>query len=95
VRLPCVHCDRACRASHHQTVPVHDEAPRVEARAGTRLPAGDVGHPADDGHAVLTLAGDEDLGIGVALVDQVLTRQQVAPFLRLGSERVSGVLSHF
>src|SRR3954469_3003771 len=67
----------ARRAGHHLTVPVHREAPLVEARAFTRLPAGVLGHRADDGHAVLTLAGDEDLGIGVALVDQMLTRQQI------------------
>jgi transposase len=73
----------ARRASHHLPVPVHHEAPLVEARAGTRLPAGVLGHRADDGHAVLAQTGDEDVGIGVALVDQVLTRQQVAPLLRL------------
>src|SRR3954452_6605117 len=73
----------ALRASHHLTVPVHREAPLVEALAGTRLPAGILGHRADDRHAVLALAGHEDLGIGVALVDRVLTRQQVAPLLRL------------
>src|SRR5512142_1778786 len=51
----------ARRASHHLPVPVHHEAPLVEARAGTRLPAGILGHRADDGHAVLAPAGDEDL----------------------------------
>src|SRR4051794_25996356 len=71
------------RASHHLTAPVHREAPPAEAGAGTRLPAGVLGHWADDRHTVLALAGDEDLGIGVALVDQVLSRQQVAPLLRL------------
>src|SRR3954451_19001918 len=65
----------AQRASHHLTVPVHREAPLVEAGAGTRLPAGVLGHRADDRHPVLALAGDQDLGIGVALVDEVLTRQ--------------------
>src|SRR5512135_2439310 len=60
----------ARRASHHLPVPVHDKAPLVEARAGTRLPARVLGHRADDGHAVLAQTGDEDVGIGVALVDQ-------------------------
>src|SRR3954470_12503708 len=59
----------ARRAGHYLTVPVHREAPLVEAGAGTRLPAGVLGHRADDRHAVLARAGDEDLGIGVALVD--------------------------
>src|SRR5512135_100908 len=36
----------ARRASHHSPVPVHHEAPLVEARAGTRLPAGALGHRA-------------------------------------------------
>src|SRR5690349_9665788 len=43
----------ARRASHHLTVPVHREAPLVEARTGTRLPTGVLGHRADDRHAVL------------------------------------------
>src|SRR3954451_24978114 len=50
----------ARRASHHTPVPVHREAPLVEALAGTCLPAGVLGHRADDRHAVLALAGDED-----------------------------------
>src|SRR3954462_14161768 len=43
----------AHRASHHLTVPVHREAPLGEARAVSRLPAGVLGHRADDRHAVL------------------------------------------
>src|SRR4051794_25692694 len=42
----------ARRASHHPTVPVHREAPLVEARAGARLPPGVRGHRADDRHPV-------------------------------------------
>src|SRR3954447_9830778 len=38
----------ALRASHQLTVPVHREAPLVEALPGTRLPAGVLGHRADD-----------------------------------------------
>src|SRR4051795_6694062 len=38
----------ALRASHHLTVPVHREAPLVEARTGTRLPAGVLGQRADE-----------------------------------------------
>src|SRR5208337_1140602 len=64
----------ARRASHHPPVPVHDKAPLVEARAGTRRPAGVLGDRADDGHAVLAPAVDQDQGIRVPLVDQVLTR---------------------
>src|SRR5512135_1808952 len=52
----------ARRASHHLPLPVHHEAPLVEPRAGAGLPAGVLGHRADDGHAVLAPAGDEDLG---------------------------------
>src|SRR4051812_42984947 len=48
----------ARRASHHTTVPVHREAPLVEARAGTRLPAGVLGHGADNRHPVRAQAGD-------------------------------------
>src|SRR5512135_50568 len=59
----------ARRASHHLPVPVHHEAPLVEALVGTRLPAGVLGHRADDGHAVLAQTSDEDVGIGVALVN--------------------------
>src|SRR5512135_1511303 len=73
----------ARRASHHLPLPVHYEAPLVEPLAGAGLPAGVLGHRADDGHTVLTLAFDEDMSIGVTLVDQVLTRQQIAPLLRL------------
>src|SRR5512147_1484008 len=71
----------ARRASHHLPVPVHCKAPLVEPLASAGLPAGVLGHRADDRHTVLTLAVDEDVGIGVTLVDQVLTRQQVAPLL--------------
>src|SRR4051794_41724420 len=39
-------------ASHHLTVLVHREAPLGEARAGSRVPAGVLGHRADDRHAV-------------------------------------------
>src|SRR3954466_2409979 len=46
----------ARRASHHPTVPVHREAPLVEALAGARLPAGVLGHRADERHTVLALA---------------------------------------
>src|SRR4051794_23920898 len=60
------------RASHHLTVPVHREASLVEAGAGAGLPAGILGHRADDRHAVGAQAGDQDQAIGVALVDQVL-----------------------
>src|SRR5512135_605485 len=35
------------------------------------------------GHAVRARAVDQDLGVGVALVDQVLTREQIALLLRL------------
>src|SRR5262245_41594818 len=55
----------ARRARHHPTPPVHHEAPLVEAGAGPRLPAGVLGHRADDRHAVGAEAGDQDPGIGV------------------------------
>src|SRR5262245_21656267 len=42
----------ARRAGHHLTIPVHHEAPLVEALAGAGLPAGVLGHRADDRHAV-------------------------------------------
>src|SRR3954465_14985522 len=73
----------ARRAGHHTTVPVDREAPLVEAGAGTRLPAGIRGHRADDRHPVRAQAGDQDQAIGIALVDRVLARQQVATLLRL------------
>src|SRR5512135_367913 len=73
----------ACRAGHDLPLPVDLEAPLVEARAGASLPARVLGYRADDGHAVLALAVDQDLGVGVALVDQVLTREQIALLLRL------------
>src|SRR3954452_20413967 len=47
------------RASHYLTVPAHREAPLVEARAGTRLQAGTLGHRADERHALGARAGDQ------------------------------------
>src|SRR3954465_1505714 len=41
------HALLARRACHHLTVPVHREAPLVEALPGARLPAGVLGHRAD------------------------------------------------
>src|SRR5512135_221275 len=61
----------ARRASHYLPVPIHHEAPLVKTRAGAGLPAGVLGDRADDGHAILTLALDENVSIGVTLVDQV------------------------
>src|SRR5512135_341039 len=63
-----------CRAGHHLSVPVHDEAPLVEALTSAGLPAGVLGDRADDGHAIRALALDEDVSVGVTLVDQVLPR---------------------
>src|SRR5262249_11964825 len=71
------------RAGYDLLLPVHREAPLVEALAGTGLPTRVLGHRADDGHTVLLLAVDQYLGIRVPLVDQMLTRKQVALFLRL------------
>src|SRR5512135_904041 len=69
------------RASHHLPVPVHHEAPLVEPLAGAGLPTGILGYRTDDSHAILALALDQDMSIGITFIDQVLTWQQVALLL--------------
>src|SRR5262245_33068761 len=73
----------ARRASHDPPLPVHREAPLVEALAGTGLPAWVFGHWADDGHTIIPLAVDQDVGVRVALVDEVLTRESIVALQRL------------
>src|SRR5512135_569035 len=73
----------ARRARHDLLLPVHDETPLVETLTSAGLPTGVVGYRTDDGHAVIALAFHENARIRVALVDQVLTRQQIALRQRL------------
>src|SRR6516165_12480456 len=67
----------ARRAGHHTALPVHDETSLVEACPVAGLPSGVIGHGTDDRHAMLTLAMHEHMRIGIALVNQMLRRQQV------------------
>src|SRR5512135_2967593 len=71
----------ARRASHHLPLPIYHEAPLVEAFAGAGLPTGILGYRTDDSHAILALALDQDMSIGITFIDQVLTWQQVALLL--------------
>src|SRR6516162_5781698 len=73
----------ARRAGHDLPLPVDLEAPLVEALAGPGLPARVLGHRAHDGHVVLPPAVDQDLGVGIALVDQVLSREAIVLLQRL------------
>src|SRR5262249_25490913 len=75
----------ACRARHNLPLPVDLEAPLVEALAGPGLPARVLGHRADDGHTIVPLAIDQDVGVGIALVDQVLTREPIVALQRLAN----------
>src|SRR4051794_37788107 len=52
----------ARRAGHDPALPVHLETALVKARAGAGLPTGVLGHWAHDGHTVVALAVDQDLG---------------------------------
>src|SRR5262249_19033276 len=73
----------ARRASYDLLLPIHLKASLVEALAGARLPTRVLGHRADEGHSVLALALDQDRGVGVALVDPVLTRKPILLLQRL------------
>src|SRR6516164_7324298 len=64
----------ARRAGHHLPLPVHHEATLAKAHAGAGLPARVLGDRTDNGHPEVALTGDEDMGVGVALIDQVLAR---------------------
>ncbi len=48
-------------ARHHLVIPVHDEISLVEACTVAGLPTGIIGYGTDDGHAILTLAVDENM----------------------------------
>src|SRR3954454_7337448 len=68
----------ACRAGHYLAVPVHSEFGLGQSVVQARLPARVIGDRADDGHAVALLAAHQHVRVCVALVHQVLARQQTA-----------------
>src|SRR5512135_2075746 len=66
-----------CRSQSTTKLPLSKPAPARACQLGSSATG------PTEGHAVLPLARNEHVGVGVALVDQVLTRQQVALLQRL------------
>ena len=65
-------------AGDHLALSIDQELRLIETLPGAGLPAGIVSHRPDDRDGMVTLTVDQDMGVGITLVDQVRGGQQIA-----------------